>query len=811
MEDKGSTKEVEVEAKVVPMVVAPMQPDAPGFSTLPATPPALSPPDSTDSELSTKTKMERQEVDLGPSSNARCFILTDVLTPTECARLIHAAKRAATNDRQDGGGGWEKLSRLFASEYRGGDRLLVMDEPLAHELWQRIKPGLTRDDVLRVRPIGFGNAGTWRPFRLNECLKLVRYKPGDHFSGHVDGPWVPKLDESSIYTVIVYLNDDYKGGCTNFRSENTQELLWRVTPRAGQALIFNHDTYHEGEPVLEGVKYILRTEMMFQRVDTGAVVARDDYLAKPTYRKLVKVYEKSNDAIDQGDVQVFVEKYLQAIQLQRDEQRSLGEDKRKLASELALPYEIYVKIFALLSPTEIARLQLVSKLWYDLARDGPLWKKLYQTRWRTLSPTGPSELQVSNAEIEDWYGCWKTRTSYERATHSTVVAVDCGGHSIKCARTTTSLGTYQTLSDRSVITTIREAHAWHYRAPVRHYYGEAGLRQRGDQVTWLVRRGNVLLMSSVTAMVLNCLERLAVFKPSPIVFCVPPTWDKEWNLLPRTVQRFASPFLCAEDSGVLVLASYGKRTGIVVDVGFEVISISPVYEGKLLRQFVALSRRTSSQAPSTAALVWASDNNDDESQCPNCLRSFTFMVRRHHCRACGVVRCRTCMVRTADGRKLCERCRGDAPKPHQAPATSKPDQWEEEQDTAAALADGTDSPSRESYKVAASLLISVLRRLHRHQNGPQLNLIDLDSLRHNVVITGGGSMEAGWDADFECELGRLAAEQSTPSHTLHQVDPARKEQRVFDAAQGACMMVDARSHAPFDNIFQHVTIKTPTA
>lgn len=101
------------------------------------------------------------------------------------------------------------------------------------------------------------------------------------------------------------------------------------------------------------------------------------------------MYEKSNDAIDQGDVQVFVEKYLQAIQLQRDEQRSLGmarlppsflllipvrrslirwctiqpgEDKRKLASELALPYEIYVKIFALLSPTEIARLQLVSKV-----------------------------------------------------------------------------------------------------------------------------------------------------------------------------------------------------------------------------------------------------------------------------------------------------------------------------------------------------------------------------------------------------------------------------------------------------------------
>ncbi len=79
--------------------------------------------------------------------------------------------------------------------------------------------------------------------------------------------------------------------------------------------------------------------------------------------------------------------------------------------------------------------------------------------------------------------------------------------------------------------------------------------------------GNVLLMSTVTSMVMNCLERcvvmngrlagcrltlwrdrnrLAVFNPSPIVFCVPPTWDKEWTLLPRTVQRFASPYLCAE-------------------------------------------------------------------------------------------------------------------------------------------------------------------------------------------------------------------------------------------------------------------------
>jgi hypothetical protein len=40
--------------------------------------------------------------------------------------------------------------------------------------------------------------------------------------------------------------------------------------------------------------------------------------------QLVKVYEQSHDACDDGDVKLFVEKYLAAIQLQCDEQRSLG-------------------------------------------------------------------------------------------------------------------------------------------------------------------------------------------------------------------------------------------------------------------------------------------------------------------------------------------------------------------------------------------------------------------------------------------------------------------------------------------------------
>ena len=60
-----------------------------------------------------------------------------------------------------------------------------MSEELADCLWKRIAPMLNRDDIIRVRPIGFGNGGTWKPIRLNECWKFGRYKEGNHFSPHV--------------------------------------------------------------------------------------------------------------------------------------------------------------------------------------------------------------------------------------------------------------------------------------------------------------------------------------------------------------------------------------------------------------------------------------------------------------------------------------------------------------------------------------------------------------------------------------------------------------------------------------------------
>ena len=107
--------------------------------------------------------VSRQDLDV-PGS--RCFLLHSLLTAEECRHYITETERI----------GYSDLSGVFPPEYRSNDRVLSLCEPLADCLWRRIEPFLSRREVIRVRPMGFGNEGTWKPFRLNECCKFGRYK-----------------------------------------------------------------------------------------------------------------------------------------------------------------------------------------------------------------------------------------------------------------------------------------------------------------------------------------------------------------------------------------------------------------------------------------------------------------------------------------------------------------------------------------------------------------------------------------------------------------------------------------------------------
>ena len=105
----------------------------------------------------------REELDV---PGTRCFLLRSVLTSEECAHYIRETEDVGCVD----------LTNYFPVKYRSNDRVLSVCNSLVECLWRRMEPFLTFKEVIYIRPVGFGNEGTWEPSRLNEICKFGKYK-----------------------------------------------------------------------------------------------------------------------------------------------------------------------------------------------------------------------------------------------------------------------------------------------------------------------------------------------------------------------------------------------------------------------------------------------------------------------------------------------------------------------------------------------------------------------------------------------------------------------------------------------------------
>ena len=75
---------------------------------------------------------------------------------------------------------------------------------------------------------------------MNERFRFYRYDPGQEFLPHYDGSHQRADRQRSQLTFMVYLNDDFTGGETNFFDTGVSRRRASVHPARGMALVFAH-------------------------------------------------------------------------------------------------------------------------------------------------------------------------------------------------------------------------------------------------------------------------------------------------------------------------------------------------------------------------------------------------------------------------------------------------------------------------------------------------------------------------------------------------------------------------------------------
>ncbi|WP_299677499.1 2OG-Fe(II) oxygenase [uncultured Dokdonia sp.] len=163
------------------------------------------------------------------------------LTPSECDELLTSRIHK-----------FQKAKSHYPAYYRNNDRYVEDSPTLAQQLF------------LKLKGVGIQSKNKFSDMvSLNECIRFCRYQKGQSFSTHQDGVYYPNTSQASKYTFLIYLNDTFDGGVTEFYNKKSDLIPTQtVIPKKGKLLVFAHNIWHKGSTVIQGSKYILRSDII---------------------------------------------------------------------------------------------------------------------------------------------------------------------------------------------------------------------------------------------------------------------------------------------------------------------------------------------------------------------------------------------------------------------------------------------------------------------------------------------------------------------------------------------------------------------
>jgi hypothetical protein len=199
--------------------------------------------------------VRREDLDPG------CYLLHGLMSPRECRALIaHAEGLGFTHAGLAVGDDTYRVNLAARNNLR-----VVLDAPaLADGLWRRVR------ELLPTHHEGAPLRG------LNTRFRVYRYDVGMRFSPHVDVRTRVPLGETRA-SLVVFLSDEFTGGETRFfevkdrRSRRGEgrarkfdnRVQFAARPGVGGAVVFDHLRLHEGAEVTAGVKYAVRSDVVY--------------------------------------------------------------------------------------------------------------------------------------------------------------------------------------------------------------------------------------------------------------------------------------------------------------------------------------------------------------------------------------------------------------------------------------------------------------------------------------------------------------------------------------------------------------------
>lgn len=187
---------------------------------------------------------------------ARLF--AGLLSDAECDLVLAASDQRFLPSTIVNASGQEVPHPLRSSE--GAPLHWLIEDPALHALNRRLA-------------LASGTA-----YEQAEPLLVLRYHQGQEYRPHLDA--LPGLANQRVMTALVYLNDDYQGGETEFT-----HIHLKIKGRKGDVLVFRNTqadgspdplSEHAGLPVMSGTKYLASRWIRAER-HLPDVVRRPDW------------------------------------------------------------------------------------------------------------------------------------------------------------------------------------------------------------------------------------------------------------------------------------------------------------------------------------------------------------------------------------------------------------------------------------------------------------------------------------------------------------------------------------------------------